>query len=119
MNQTFPKSARLLKSAEFRHVYDHGSYAADGVLVVNVAPSDHESARLGVVVSKKVGNAVVRQRWKRVLRDAFRTQKHLLPAGWDIVVRPRRGSTCDTPEVRRSIARLTQKACRKFQAANK
>ncbi|MCB9228748.1 MAG: ribonuclease P protein component [Deltaproteobacteria bacterium] len=67
----FPSSHRLLKKSEFRSVFDAGIKAVCRELVVLAIPAQSAS-RLGLVVSRKVGNAVVRNRVKRHLREAFR-----------------------------------------------
>ncbi len=59
-----------------------------------------------ISVGKKVGNAVVRNRWKRRIREAFRKQRLAMPQGLDLVVRPKRGAVCDYSAIYRSIARL-------------
>jgi ribonuclease P protein component len=66
---------------------------------------DH--SRLGLVVSRKVGGAVVRARWKRCLREAFRLAQHDLPKGLDLVVLPRPQATATMPLVRESLQSLT------------
>ena len=69
----FPKSARVRKQDDFVRVYSTNAYAADGVLVVQVGKNtEDENCRLGLSVSRKVGNAVVRNRWKRLIREVFR-----------------------------------------------
>jgi len=45
-----------------------------------------EAPRLGITVSRRVGGAVVRNRVKRFVREAFRQRKHMFPPGWDIVI---------------------------------
>jgi ribonuclease P protein component len=84
---TFPKSARLRRSPEFRKTFDLGDKMVCGPLVLYAAirknapvegedhPSPPKGLRLGLVVSRKVGNAVVRNRVKRCLREAFRSLK--------------------------------------------
>lgn len=84
----FPKSRRLLKSAEFDAVFAAKCSAADRLLVVYAWPNDKGHPRLGLVVSRKVGGAVRRNRWKRLLREAFRLAQHDLPAV-DVVCLPR------------------------------
>ena len=104
--QAFPKSMRLRKSFEFDRVYRSKHYAADGMLVICGDRNGTEVTRLGLSVSRKVGNAVVRNRWKRQIREAFRKQRVDLPPGLDLVVRPKKGATCDGPAIARSIKKL-------------
>ena len=98
-DRRFPKQARLLSPAEFDRVYRHRRSAADGPLVMYACPAAADAddpppgpapARLGLSVSRRVGNAVVRNRWKRRLREAFRAVRGAMPAGQDfiVVVRP-------------------------------
>lgn len=84
----FPKRLRLLTKRDFDGVFAVRTSAADGVLVVYARASDQPHARLGLAVSRKVGNAVRRNRWKRVLREAFRLAQHRLPP-LDLVCLPR------------------------------
>jgi ribonuclease P protein component len=102
---TFPKSVRLRKSGEFDAVYGVRQSAGDGVLVVHGRSNGLPHARLGLTVSRRIGNAVVRNRWKRVLREAFRQLRQRLPA-LDFVVTPRPGLEPKVAEVTRSLASL-------------
>ena len=81
----FPRSRRILRPSEFVAVYDHGHSVRRGPLLIH-ALGARETTRLGLSVSRKVGNAVVRNRVKRRLRDAFRRLQHDLPAGYDLVI---------------------------------
>ena len=108
-DQRFPKSARLRVSPEFDRVFQSKHYAADGVLVVCAARNELNVTRLGLSVSRKVGNAVVRAKWKRRIREAFRTQRSELPRGLDLVVRPKRGAVCDYAMIVRSLQKLCQR----------
>jgi ribonuclease P protein component len=69
--------------------------AASGPLVLYACPAavGTQPARLGLSVSRRIGNAVVRNRWKRRLREAFRQVRSLLPVGNDFVIVVRSGST--------------------------
>lgn len=106
MSARFAKSCRLLKKAEFDRVLQRRRAQSDGVLVLYSAPNDLNFSRLGLVVSKKVGNAVERARWKRCLREAFRLSRAELPAGCDYVALPRGGVSPTMPLVRQSLVTL-------------
>jgi ribonuclease P protein component len=86
---SFPASRRLKAPAEFRRVYDRNRSAADTILVVYACENGLTHPRLGVSVSRKVGGAVVRNRLKRLYREAFRLCQHELPPGVDYVLIPR------------------------------
>jgi ribonuclease P protein component len=113
INFRYPKTNRLLSSVEFRRVYAGKIFAADDTLVLNAIANDLGRVRLGLAVSKKVGNAVVRNRWKRRIREAFRLQQHDLAVGMDIVVRPRKGAVCDSTAIAKSISKLIRRASKK------
>ena len=86
----FPRTARLLSPADFARVFAVRRSAASGPLVLYACPavSAAQPARLGLSVSSRVGNAVVRNRWKRRLREAFRQVRAQegLPHGNDFVI---------------------------------
>ena len=92
-DQGLPRSRRLLRPAEFARVYGRRATAAAGPLVLYAAPREDDSSevRLGLSVSRRIGNAVVRNRWKRRLREAFRMVRSRLPAGQDYIVVVRSG----------------------------
>ena len=91
---SFPKSARLRKPAEFRRVYAEGKRFEGRFMTVFILPSDGDVQRLGITASKKgVGNAVQRNRAKRLLREAFRLSKgelHTIETKFDWVLNARR-----------------------------
>ena len=113
-SQTFPKTARLLKAVDFQRVYEGRAFAADDTLVVKAVPNEIGELRLGLAVSRKVGNAVVRNRWKRRIREAFRQQRSDFSIGMDIVVRPKRGATCDSQNIHRSMQKLIIRIVKKL-----
>jgi ribonuclease P protein component len=111
----FPKELRLQKQAEFDRVYQARIFAADAVLIMNGCANGLDHPRLGLSVSRKAGNAVVRNRWKRRIREAFRLSKSQLPPGIDLVVRPQKGAEPDFHAIARSLPALAQRIARKLR----
>mgnify|MGYP005849200191 CR=1 FL=1 len=105
-DERFRKSARLRLQAEFDRVHASRTFAADEVLVVRACRNGLDWSRLGILVSKRVGGAVARNRWKRLIREAFRRSRGEIPPGLDLLVRPRQGADADFLAVRRSLVRL-------------
>lgn len=87
---TFPKSRRLSRREDFSAVYDAKVRQSRGPLMIYARPNGMGHPRLGLSTSRKVGNAVRRNRIRRLLREAFRHLQHDLPCGYDllIVIRP-------------------------------
>lgn len=109
--QTFSREDRLRKGSEFDRVFQ-GRFAADQVLVIHGTRNGSTRSRLGVSVSKRVGGAVERNRWKRRIREAFRRQRGELPEGWDWVARPRKGAVLDSAAIAESFKRLVHRIAR-------
>jgi ribonuclease P protein component len=82
----FPRACRLQHKREFDAVYASRSRVDRGPLSVHALPTDRSTARLGLAVGRRVGCAVVRSRIKRLLREAFRLERHGFPASYDVVV---------------------------------
>lgn len=76
----FPKRLHLLKSSEFERVFAARNSASNPWLALHGTPNGVAHPRLGITVSCRVGNAVARNRWKRLLRESFRLTQHRLPA---------------------------------------
>jgi ribonuclease P protein component len=91
VSQSFGKTRRLRCRTEFQRVFDSGRRAHGRFMTVVAAPNQVGAARLGIVASKKLGDAVHRNRAKRLIRDIFRRSSALSDGrGIDIVVIPRR-----------------------------
>ncbi len=82
----------LKNSREFNVVYNNGKSYANKYLVMYMVPNNTEENRIGISVSKKVGNSVIRHRVTRLIRESYRLNKDKLIKGIDIVVIARVGS---------------------------
>ena len=83
---TYPSSHRLGGKLQYAAVFDAKVKRSRGPLVLFSLPNDLGHGRLGLSVSRRVGNAVRRSRVKRMLREAFRFLQHDFPRGYDLVV---------------------------------
>lgn len=79
-------SESLKKNKDFTVVYKEGKSYANKYLVMYVRENDLGKNRLGISVSKKVGNSIVRHRLKRLIKESYRLQEDLFKCGIDIVV---------------------------------
>jgi ribonuclease P protein component len=110
----FPPTHRMKTPAEFERCYARKRSASDGVLIVYACENNLPHPRLGCSVSRKVGNAVVRNRYKRLFREAFRLAQHDLPPGVDFILIPRPGPEPAQDAVRASLVKLAAQAARKL-----
>ena len=79
-------SESLKRNSDFQRVYREGKSYANRYLVLYVLQNQTERNRLGISVSKKVGNSVVRHRMARLIRESYRLQEDMFNSGLDIVV---------------------------------
>lgn len=76
----------LKKNRDFQNVYKNGKSKANKYLVMYVLENQLGSNRLGISVSKKVGNSVIRHHLTRLIRESYRLNKEMFNSGLDIVV---------------------------------
>ena len=79
-------SESLKKNKDFRNVYKNGKSLANHYLVMYTLPNGLDRNRLGISVSKKVGNSVIRHRITRLIRESYRMSEEHFRCGFDIIV---------------------------------
>ena len=92
----FPRSRRLRSRDEFRRVKKYGKRITGRTVIFDVLTEKFPYRLLGVTASKRFGNAVARNRFKRLIREAFRLQQYLLPPGLIINASPRTNGSMPT-----------------------
>ena len=112
---TFPQSIRLKTPDEFKAVYDRKRSVSDALLVIYAKENTLSHSRVGLSVSKKIGNAVARNRCKRLFREAYRLSQDQLPVGVDLIMIPRNVPQEPTvAELSESLVKLARDAARKL-----
>jgi len=86
------QSESLKKNEDFKEVYHTGKSYANKYLIMYVKRNDGNTNRLGISVSKKVGNSVVRHRTTRLIRESYRLSEDSFLSGLDIIVVARVGA---------------------------
>lgn len=113
----FSQESKIKRSGDFQSVYRARIRVYNERLTICCRPvSPGAPSRLGLSVSKKVGKAFVRNRWKRLLREAFRLRRRELPVGFDFIAIP-------TPQARvpsfailaDDLLKLTRRCVRKAE----
>ncbi|MFC1591134.1 ribonuclease P protein component [Thermodesulfobacteriota bacterium] len=89
---SFTKKNRIRKRHEFIKIYRTGSKRESQHFIISQTPNNLPWRRLGVTVSKRVGNAVQRNYVKRRLREFFRLHQHQLPSSYDFVITAKPGA---------------------------
>ena len=80
------KRSRLRKNSDFQRVYEKGRSWAHPLLALYALRNDLDYSRFGFSVSKRVGGAVVRNRARRLMREATRLRQAMIADGWDVVI---------------------------------
>src|SRR5215469_15629994 len=110
----FRPTEHLRLPSEFKRVYERRRSASDGLLIVYACENGLPHLRLGLSVSRKVGQATRRNRLRRLYREAFRLTRHEMPTGLDLVLIPRSREAPALDELKRSLPRLVAQAARKL-----
>ena len=106
---SFPKEKRLVTNSQFKAVLARKLRVSDGLLTLFIAENSCGWPRLGVSVGKSCGNAVMRNRLKRFLREAFRQSQYQIPAGFDylVMISPESVKLNDSADPREFVKQLT------------
>ena len=112
-----PPANRIRSQQDFAAIYNARVRAGDKHLLLFAIRNQHGYSRLGVSVSRKNGNAVLRARKKRLLREAFRLVRSQLPSGLDFVAIPRPTVAGNLSEYQRSLLHLARKLDQRLPAA--
>jgi ribonuclease P protein component len=106
------KEYRLAKREDFSKVYRAGKSAANHQFVLYYYKrSGQEHFRLGISASKKIGNAVVRNRMRRMIKEIVRLNKHKIVGGYDYILIVRKPAvTLSYQELEKSVKHVFRKA---------
>ncbi len=100
----------LKKNIQFRYVYNKGKSIANKFLVMYILKNGKDFNRLGISVSKKVGNSVIRSRVTRLIRESYRLKEDDIKRGFDIIVIARiNANTADYNDISKSLYHLLKK----------
>lgn len=111
--QRFRKDQRLRCSTEFARVFESKHTSANDRLVVHLSKNGLTRSRLGVIVSRRVGNAVRRNAIRRRIREAFRKNRDVLPSGYDVICIAKPCAGILARDVAESFCTLVVKAAKK------
>lgn len=102
---------RLTRSTDFKRVRRDGKSYAHPLIVLIALENQLSTTRVGVAAGKRVGNAVVRNRAKRLMRAAARELHPAIPSGWDLIIIARTPIIqSKTPQVRDALQQLLERA---------
>ena len=112
-----PKTMHLCRSEDFARIYAGGQRAGDQYLLIFATANAMNLNRLGLSISRKHGSAVLRNRKRRLIREAFRGLQHDLPKSYDLVVVPRMRDDSTLQDFRNSLRTLIRKLAKRLSAA--
>lgn len=116
LDQRLRRSERLTKRSDYQRVYARRCSVSDQWFKVYGVPNELDRSRVGLSVSRRVGNAVKRQLVRRRIREAFRRNKAKLTRGWDVIVVAQPGAADRTCDVESSLPALLHRLNAKYAA---
>jgi ribonuclease P protein component len=110
----FPKRLRLLRPGDFERVFAARNSATSRWVTLHGAPNEVGHARMGLAISRRVGGATERNRWKRLLREAFRLSQDELPV-LDLVCLARTESPPTLLELQQTLISLSARLSKRME----
>src|SRR5437588_1337404 len=110
----FRPAEHLRRPADFRRVFERRRSVSDAWLIIYACPNGLPYLRLGLSVSRKVGQATYRNRLRRLYREAFRLTRSEMPVGLDLVLIPRSPREPTLDDLKNSLPRLVAQLAKKF-----
>jgi ribonuclease P protein component len=110
----FRPHEHVRRADDFRRVFERRRSVSDSWLIVYACENGLPYSRLGLSVSRKFGQATHRNRLRRLYREAFRTTRHEMPTGLDLVLIPRTSEAPPLAELQRALPRLAAQLARKL-----
>jgi len=111
-----PRHFRLSRRADIDKVFADGANARDSLAIMIGRPNGLGHSRFGVGVSRRHGNAVARNRVKRLCREAMRLSRPELPVGWDLMLLPKAGARLSLSALRQTVVSLGRRLADRAQA---
>jgi ribonuclease P protein component len=115
----FPKLEHLRRPREFERVYERRRSVSDAWLIVYGCENGLAHPRVGFSVGRWVGNAVRRNRLRRLYREAFRLTRPAFSGGVDLVLVPRTSKTPSLEDLKESLPRLVAAVIQKLAPQKK
>jgi ribonuclease P protein component len=113
-DQRFRPKEHLRLASEFRRVYDRKRSVSDDRLIVYACENGRDYNRVGLSVSRKVGGAVVRNKFRRLYREAYRQSRDGMPTGMDLVLIPRNAEVPAIEQLMESLRKLLPQAAKRL-----
>lgn len=100
----------LKKNQDFKRIYNKGRSYANGLLVIYYLANQRDYNRLGLSISKRVGNSVVRNRVKRRIRESYRLNERKIKKGYDIILISKvKANQADSKSIEKALIHLMKK----------